>query len=92
MKYGNGKSDACHMIFDVLLQYPYPEISKQREYHDFLASQIEEKNRNTRLGQLEEKRQAREVGSDSVQKNKCNYRVFHTLGHCIHKLRDHCNI
>lgn len=47
----------CTFVF----QYPSPEIQKQREYHNFLANQIEEKNRNTRLGQLEEKRQAREV-------------------------------
>lgn len=39
---------------------PYAELSKQRQYHDYLASQIEERNRNIRLGQLEEKRQARE--------------------------------
>ncbi|XP_052258781.1 uncharacterized protein LOC127863352 isoform X39 [Dreissena polymorpha] len=40
--------------------YERSTVSEQREYHDYLANQIEERNRNTRLGQLEEKRQARE--------------------------------
>ena len=49
-----------HYLF-VYLKYPSQEVDKQREYHHYLSNQIEERNRNTRLGQLEEKRQAREV-------------------------------
>lgn len=56
----SGLIDNHHLPHTISNPYPHVEVKKQREYHDFLQNQIGERNRNIRLGQLEEKRQARE--------------------------------
>ena len=50
------------IIFYVFtFQAPYVQQSEKKKYHDFLERQIEERNAMTRIGQFEEKRQAKEV-------------------------------
>ncbi|XP_052805397.1 uncharacterized protein LOC128234864 isoform X11 [Mya arenaria] len=56
----SGLIDNHHLPHAMSNPFHERKVDEQKAYHQYLGSQVEEKNRVDRLGQLEEKRQAKE--------------------------------